>query len=102
MITALVIGHATATVKHPTLENKTLLVVQPLMADGIASDGPPMLAVDTFGAGAGEQVMLTSDGAAMRDLLGVENSPIRWATLGILDPAKATPPPAKSRRVPRS
>jgi microcompartment protein CcmK/EutM len=29
--------------------------------------------------------MLTSDGAAIREIFGVQNSPIRWAVLGILD-----------------
>jgi ethanolamine utilization protein EutN len=87
MITAKVIGHATSTVKHPTLEQKKLLVVWPLMADGVNPDGPPMLAVDVLGAGIGDLVLLTSDGAAVRDLFGVENSPIRWATLGLIDPS---------------
>lgn len=90
MITAKVIGHATSTVKHPTLEHKTLLIVMPLMADGLRPDGPPLLAVDCMGAGIGETVLLTSDGAAMRDLLAVENSPIRWATMGIVDHQEAT------------
>lgn len=82
---ALVIGHAQATVKHPTLTGHKLLVTQPLMADGVSADGAPMLAVDRGSAGVGERVMLTSDGAAIREIFGVQNSPIRWAVLGIVN-----------------
>jgi ethanolamine utilization protein EutN len=82
---ALVIGHTHSTVKHPTLDSKKLLIAQPVMIDQVTPDGSPVLAVDRCGAGPGDRVMLTSDGAAIRDLFGVENSPIRWAVLGILD-----------------
>jgi microcompartment protein CcmK/EutM len=30
-------------------------------------------------------VMITSDGGAVRELYGLENSPIRWAVLGLID-----------------
>lgn len=85
MQVALVVGHAHATVKHPTLNGHKLLLTQPLLADSVRADGPPVLAVDRLGAGAGDRVMLTSDGAAIRELFGVENSPIRWVVLGIVD-----------------
>ena len=55
------------------------------MADGQTPDGGPLLAVDRQGAGIGERVILTSDGKAIREIFGVENSPIRWAVLGIAD-----------------
>ena len=60
---ALVIGTATATIKHPSLEGCKLLVVQPRLADGRTPDGDPLLAVDGVGAGTGETVLITSDGA---------------------------------------
>jgi ethanolamine utilization protein EutN len=82
---ALVVGHAHATVKHPSMNSHKLLVTQPLAADGLSPDGPPLLAVDRRGAGPGDRVMLTSDGAAIREIFGVQNSPIRWAVLGIVD-----------------
>lgn len=82
---ALVVGTTHSTVKHPTLTSHKLLVTQPLMADGVAADGPPTLAVDRMGAGVGDRVMLTSDGKAIREIFEVENSPIRWAVLGIVD-----------------
>ena len=85
MQTALVIGNATSTVKHRTLDNLKLLVCQPLLADRKSPDGPPLIAVDHLGAGKGETVMLTSDGGAVKEIFGVENSPIRWAVLGLVD-----------------
>ncbi|GAB5402575.1 MAG: hypothetical protein Aurels2KO_08060 [Aureliella sp.] len=85
MQVALVVGHAQSTVKHHTLEGIKLLVAQPLMADGEQPDGPPLVAVDRMSAGAGDRVIITSDGKAIRELFGVENSPIRWAVLGIVD-----------------
>jgi len=87
MQSALVVGNATSTVKHPSLENLKLLVCQPLQADGKSADGPPLIAVDQLDAGRGETVMLTSDGSTIRDTFGVENSPIRWSVLGLVDEA---------------
>ncbi len=85
MQTGLVVGTATATVKHPSLERQKLLVVQFLAADGRSPDGDPVLAVDTLGAGMGDQVILTSDGKATRELLKSDTTPVRWSVVGIKD-----------------
>jgi ethanolamine utilization protein EutN len=79
-----VVGHATATVKHTTLKGWRLLIVQVLLADG-KEDGEPLLAIDHLGAGVGSLVILTNDGAAVRDLVGAKNSPIRWLVMGLQD-----------------
>jgi ethanolamine utilization protein EutN len=81
---ATVVGHATATVKHRTLHGWRLLLVQPLLADG-GPDGEPLLAIDHLGAGAGARVLLTNDGAAVREVVGAKDSPIRWMVLGLCD-----------------
>ncbi|MEX2091249.1 MAG: EutN/CcmL family microcompartment protein [Pirellulales bacterium] len=80
-----VIGTATSTVKHPSMEGWKLLVVQPYMIDGQTPDGDPQLAVDSLGAGKGERVLLTSDGHATRELLGDDSTPVRWSVMGIQD-----------------
>ncbi len=85
MQVALVVGHTHSTVKHSSLTSHKLLVTQPLLSDGATPDGAPTLAVDRLGAGVGQRVMLTSDGKAIREMFGVEDSPIRWAVLGIVD-----------------
>lgn len=66
------------------MEGCKLLVVQPRLVHGQA-DGDPVLAVDGLGAGVGETVMITSDGRGARDMLGVEATPVRWTTAGIVD-----------------
>jgi len=55
MQVARVIGNVVATRKDPSLEGITLLVVQPLGADG-RDAGRPLVAVDSVGAGVGEHV----------------------------------------------
>ena len=52
---ARVIGHVVATRKDPAFEGKTLLLVQPIGADG-AHVGRPLVAVDSVGAGVGERI----------------------------------------------
>jgi len=80
-----VVGSATATVKHPSMEGCKLLLVMALQADGRSIEGDPVLVVDTLGAGKGEEVMITSDGIGARELLGDKTSPVRWTVLGIAD-----------------
>lgn len=80
-----VIGTATATVKHPSMNGWKLLVVQPYLADGKTPDGEPVLAIDDRGAGRGERVIITSDGAGTRALVGSDNTPVRWSVMGIAD-----------------
>ena len=80
-----VVGCATATVKHPSMEGSKLLLVMALQADGRSIEGDPVLVVDTLGAGKGEKVMITSDGIGARELLGDNTSPVRWTVLGIAD-----------------
>ncbi len=85
MLKGLVIGNATATVRHPSMEGWKLLVVQPLAPDERTPDGDPVLAVDSLGAGTGETVIVSSDGKATRELLGSNTTPVRWNVMGICD-----------------
>ena len=85
MLTGRVIGTATATVKHRSMQGWKLLVVQPLAADGCSAEGDPILAVDCLGAGRGETVIVSSDGRGTRELLRSDNTPVRWSVLGIRD-----------------
>ncbi|MBI3468816.1 MAG: EutN/CcmL family microcompartment protein [Planctomycetes bacterium] len=80
---ALVIGCATATVRHPSMAGSKLLVVQPLAADEHSADGEPVLTVDRMGAGRGETVLITSDGRAVREMLDSPATPVRWSVMGI-------------------
>lgn len=69
------------------MQGSKLLVVQPMMADGKTADGYPLVAIDTIGAGKGERVMITSDGAGTRKMLNADATPVRWSVIGIEDPS---------------
>jgi ethanolamine utilization protein EutN len=81
---ARVVGRATSTVKNPTLNGWRLLIVQPLDVNG-GPDGFPQLAIDRLGCGRGDDVMISSDGKGVRELVGADNTPARWAVIGLLD-----------------
>jgi ethanolamine utilization protein EutN len=80
-----VMGNAVATIKHPSMEGWKLLLVRALQADGRTSEGDPILVIDSIGAGRGETVIITSDGIGTRELIGSNQSPVRWSVLGICD-----------------
>jgi ethanolamine utilization protein EutN len=86
MFVGRVMGNATATVKHRSMEGAKLLLVMALQADGNTVEGDPILVIDSLGAGRGEKVMITSDGIGTREILGDLTSPVRWSVLGICDP----------------
>jgi ethanolamine utilization protein EutN len=79
-----VVGHATATIKHPTLNGWRMLVVQMLTPED-KPDGEPVLAIDGLGAGWGSKVILTTDAVLVREMVGAKNSPIRYSVLGLAD-----------------
>ncbi|MCI0493005.1 MAG: EutN/CcmL family microcompartment protein [Planctomycetes bacterium] len=85
MQVGLVIGTATATIKHPSMNGWKLLVVQPYQSDGRTPDGEPVLAVDSLGAGCGDRALITSDGKGTRTLLKSDTTPVRWSVMGIAD-----------------
>jgi ethanolamine utilization protein EutN len=80
-----IVGSATATVKHPSMDGCKLLLVMALEADGHTPEGDPILAVDRLGAGYDEAVLVTSDGIATRELLRSKTSPVRWSVMAIPD-----------------
>lgn len=86
MFPAKVIGKAISTVRHPSLAGQRLLIVQPLMLDGISPEGFPQLCLDSqIGARVGDRVILTSDGSLIADQVQSKNCPARWSVAGIMD-----------------
>jgi ethanolamine utilization protein EutN len=81
---ALIVGHATATVKHASMTGWKLLIAQPLTTDG-KEDGEPQLVIDNLGAGLNDRVIISNDGAGTRKLMNSKNSPVRWFVMGICD-----------------
>lgn len=81
---AKVIGTVTSTVKHASLEGWKLMIAQPLDARGQAEEYP-VLMIDPMGAGKGDTVIYSSDGPYVRNTLGHNNTPARFAVIGIVD-----------------
>ena len=79
-----VIGHATATVKHPSLIGWRMVIVQPLN-NARQPEADPVVAVDKLGSAPGSVVVLNSDGKGARELIGDDKSPVRWFVIGIVD-----------------
>jgi ethanolamine utilization protein EutN len=84
MLIGRVIGELVATYKHESHEGRKLLLVQVLNLDG-TNRGVPIIALDAVDAGAGDKVLLTTDGFAAMTAVGRPNSPIDMAVIGFID-----------------
>jgi microcompartment protein CcmK/EutM len=85
MLIARVIGELVATQKHPDHEGRKLLLVQPLNLDG-TDRGDAVVALDAVDAGAGDRVLIVTDGFAAATAAGrTLPSPIDMAVIGFVD-----------------
>lgn len=86
-----VVGPMWASVKHPAFEGKTLLVVQPIDAEG-KDVGASFVAIDRAQAGVGDRVIVLTEGNGVRQILA-EGAivPIRSAIVGIVDAVDIAP-----------
>jgi ethanolamine utilization protein EutN len=81
---ARVVGTVVSTQKNRKIDGAKLLLVQPVTPHGRAS-GATLLAVDSVGAGVGEQVLVVVEGKAAGQALGRKLAPIDAAVVGIVD-----------------
>src|SRR6266849_9765264 len=84
MLIARVVGEVVATQKHASHEGCKLLMVQPLDLDG-SDRGDAVIAVDAVDAGAGDRVLLVTEGFSAMTSLGRPQSPIDMAVIGFID-----------------
>jgi ethanolamine utilization protein EutN len=84
MLLARVEGTVVATRKHRSLEGWRLLVCQPIDGAG-QPEGTPQVAIDAYGAGMHQHVVISSDGSAARAAVKDPKSPARWMVIGIVD-----------------
>lgn len=84
MILGRVVGEVVCTVKFRTYDRQKLLQVQPLDLDR-AAKGFPMTAVDTVGAGVGDEVLICLEGQSAVDAIGLENNPVDAVLLAVVD-----------------
>lgn len=80
-----VIGNVVSTAKHPAYRGQKLMVVQPLDALGNEM-GSSFLAVDSVQAGAGDHVVVMTEGTGVRQIMQIgQQVPIRSLIVGIVD-----------------
>src|SRR6266850_8133085 len=101
MLIARVLGELVASYKHSSHEGCKLLLVQPLDLDG-SDRGDAVVAVDAVDAGAGDRVLLVTEGFSAMTSVGRPQSPIDMAVIGFIDqsdiPGEAVPPENKPAR----
>lgn len=79
-----VLGDVVATIKHPELAGRTLLLVQPLTPEGEAK-GAPVIALDATQAGAGDHVLVLDEGNGAAQVFGRPRGPVRSVVVGVVD-----------------
>ena len=84
MLLARVEGNVVSTRKHPSFQGWRLVICQPIDNAG-APEGVPQVAIDAHGAGMHQRVVISSDGAAARNAVGDQRSPVRWMIVGVVD-----------------
>ena len=84
MVHARVDGSVVSTIAHPSMRGRRTVICQPLDAEG-KDDGVPVLAVDPYGAGLHQKVVLSTDGSTTRILVDDPHSPLRNLIIGLVD-----------------
>jgi microcompartment protein CcmK/EutM len=85
MILSRVIGNAVSTVKHPCFEGHSVMVLQPVAADGHTPKGRSFLAVDSVQSGVGDLVLAAREGNTARQILGRDEDPFHAVILAVVD-----------------
>ena len=84
MFIARVIGEVVSTIKHVSLRDKKILVVEK-----IDTDGKPLkdslLAIDSVDAGVGDTVLVVDEGGSAAIVTGLADPPIRTVIVGVID-----------------
>jgi microcompartment protein CcmK/EutM len=79
-----VAGTVVATVHSPVYDGRRLLMCDLLDERG-RPNGDYVLAVDAVGAGADERVLIIDEGNSARQVVDMEDAPIRAVIVGIVD-----------------
>ncbi len=79
-----VTGTVVSTINAPVFEGRRLLLCDLHDPSG-EQTGDYTIAVDVVGAGAGEDVLILDEGNSARQIVGLEEAPIRAVVVGIID-----------------
>ena len=99
MFLARVTGEVVATIKHPHLHGRKLLLVTPEPTPGRPAL-PTVIAVDTVQAGVGDRVLVADEGNAAAQVLGMLRGPVRTVIVGVVDAVEGPAPEPPGRRSP--
>ncbi|MBI3298130.1 MAG: EutN/CcmL family microcompartment protein [Elusimicrobia bacterium] len=81
-----VVGNVWGQYKHPSLDNKRLLLVRPIDPLTETPTGEAVMAVEGgVGAGPGSIVLVVDEGGAARSILKDDKAPVRTIICGIVD-----------------
>ena len=83
-------GTVVSTINVPVYEGRRLLLRDLLDETGKTKEGRSMIAVDAVGAGAGETVLILDEGNSARQVVDLEDAPIRAVIVGIVDEIEVT------------
>ena len=78
-------GTVVSTICSPVYDNRRLLLCDWLDEKGEELSGGYVIAVDAVGAGAGETVLILDEGNSARQVVAMEDAPIRAVVVGIVD-----------------
>lgn len=84
MILGRVIGEIHGTINHEFYASRRLLVIEKTSPSGEAT-GDYLIAVDSVGAGADENVLVLDEGNGARQVLDSPDGPVRSVVVGIVD-----------------
>ena len=78
-------GTVVSTINAPVYDHRRLLLCDLLDERGERSVGDYLIAIDSVGAGAGETVLILDEGNSARQVVAMEDAPIRAVVVGIVD-----------------
>ena len=78
-------GTVVSTISSPVYDSRRLLLCDLLDERGEEPSGDYLIAVDAVGAGAGETVLILDEGNSARQVVDMEDAPIRAVIVGIID-----------------
>jgi ethanolamine utilization protein EutN len=84
MILGRVKGEVVSTIKHPAYDNRRILMLDRLAADG-SEPGGYLVAIDAVDAGVGQTVLVIDEGNSARQIVNDPQAPIRSIIIGIVD-----------------
>ena len=77
-------GTVVSTINVPVFDDRRLLLCDLLTEKGEPASGS-IIAVDAVDAGAGETVVILDEGNSARQVIGMDQAPVRAVVVGVID-----------------